>query len=145
MLKLVNNFNKLVKYPKVKLGPSYEEKVKEFSRNSETLLDVFCYDEKKRSEIEKSFQLKMTESECKFFEDQESLRQAKCVKMQEKSTPSVIRFQRRCRSADGKYSRMVEIEEHIVMVGQPGEFYLIHTSLILELILEQAQVCATIL
>ena len=27
----------------------------------------------------------------------------------------------------GKYSRKVEIEEHIVMVGQPGEFYLIHT------------------
>ena len=40
----------------------------------------------------------MTESEYKFFEDQESLRQAKCVKMQEKSTLSELRFQRRCRS-----------------------------------------------
>ena len=47
VLELVNNFNKLVKYPKVKLGPSYEEKVKEFARNSETLIDVFCCDEKK--------------------------------------------------------------------------------------------------
>ena len=81
---MVNNFNKLVKYPKVKRGPSYEEKGKEFSRNSETLNDVFCDDEKKRSEIEKSFQSKMTESEYKFFEDQESLRQAKCVKVQRK-------------------------------------------------------------
>ena len=53
-------FNKLFKYPKVKRGPAYKEKVKDFSRNSETLIDVFCYDEKKRSEIEKSFQLKMT-------------------------------------------------------------------------------------
>ena len=32
------------------------------------------------------------------------------------------------KEVDGKYSRKVEIEEHIVMVGQPGEFYLIHTS-----------------
>ena len=47
VLELVNNFNKLIKYPKVKLGPSYEEKVKEFARNSETLIDVFCCDEKK--------------------------------------------------------------------------------------------------
>ena len=84
VLELVNNFNKLVKYPKVKQGPSYEENVKAFSRTSETLIDIFCYDEKKRSEIEKSFQLKMTESEYKFFEDQESFRQAKCVKVQEK-------------------------------------------------------------
>ena len=63
VLELVNNFNKLVKYPKVKQGPSYEEK----GKNSETLIDVFCYDEKKQSEIEKSFQSKMTESEYKFF------------------------------------------------------------------------------
>ena len=69
VLESVNNFNKLVKYPKVKQGPSYEEKVKEFSRNSKTLIDVFCYDEKNRSEIEKSFQSKMTESEYKIFED----------------------------------------------------------------------------
>ena len=40
----------------------------------------------------------MTELEYKFFEDQESLRPAKCVKVQEKSTPSELRFQRRCRS-----------------------------------------------
>ena len=98
MLELVNNFNKLFKYPKVKRGPSYEEKVQDFSRNSETLIDVFCNDEKKRSEIEKSFQLKTTESEYKFFEDQESLRQSKCVKVQEKSTPSELRFQQRCHS-----------------------------------------------
>ena len=32
------------------------------------------------------------------------------------------------KEVDGKYSRKVEIEEHIVMFGQPGEFYLIHTS-----------------
>ena len=34
------------------------------------------------------------------------------------------------KEVDGKYSRKVEIEEHIVMVGPPGEFYLIpvHTS-----------------
>ena len=32
------------------------------------------------------------------------------------------------KEVDGKYSRKVEIEEHIVMVGQPGEFYLIHTN-----------------
>ena len=29
---------------------------------------------------------------------------------------------------DGKNSREVEIEEHIVMVEQPGEFYLSHTT-----------------
>ena len=29
---------------------------------------------------------------------------------------------------DGKYSREVEIEKHIMMVGQPGEFYLSHMS-----------------
>ena len=38
----------------------------------------------------------MTKTEYKFFEDQESLGQAKCVKVQEKSTPSELRFQRRC-------------------------------------------------
>ena len=32
------------------------------------------------------------------------------------------------KEVDGKYSRKVEFEEHIVMVGQPGEFYLSHTS-----------------
>ena len=32
------------------------------------------------------------------------------------------------KEVDGKYSRKVEIEKHIVMVGQPGKFYLIHTS-----------------
>ena len=31
------------------------------------------------------------------------------------------------KEVDGKYSRKVEIEEHIVMVGQPGECYLIYT------------------
>ena len=40
----------------------------------------------------------MIETEYKFFEDQESLGQAKCVKVQEKSTPSELRFQWRCRS-----------------------------------------------
>ena len=40
----------------------------------------------------------MTESEYKFFEDQESLRQAKCVKVKENSTPTELRFQRWYRS-----------------------------------------------
>ena len=31
------------------------------------------------------------------------------------------------KEVDGKYSRKVEIEQPIVMVGQPGEFYQIHT------------------
>ena len=32
------------------------------------------------------------------------------------------------KEVNGKYFRKVKIEEHIVMVGQPGEFYLSHTS-----------------
>ena len=55
VLKLVNNFNKLVKYSKVKRGPLHEEKVKEFSRNSETLIDVFCFDEKKEVKLRNPF------------------------------------------------------------------------------------------
>ena len=96
VLELVDTFNKLIKYPKAKRNQSFEEKVKDFSRNSETLFDIFCYDNKKRSEIEKSCNLKMTESEFKLFEDQKGLRLAKCIKVQEKLSACELRFQERC-------------------------------------------------
>ena len=64
----------------------------------EILFDIFCYDDKKRHKIEKSFKLKMTESEYKFFEDQKGFRLSKCVKVQEHLTAREIRFQQRCSS-----------------------------------------------
>ena len=98
MLELVNSFNKFNKYPKAKRGQFYEEKVKEFSKNSETLFDIFRYDDKKRHEIEESFKLKIIESEYKFFEDQENRGLSKCVKVIEQLTASETRFQQRCNS-----------------------------------------------
>ena len=89
MLELVDTFNKLIKYPKAKRNQSFEKKVKDFFRNSETLFDIFCYDDKKQSEI-------VTESEFKFFEDQKGLRLAKCIKEQEKLSACELRFQQRC-------------------------------------------------
>ena len=94
VFELVDTFNKLIKYPKAKRNQSFEEKVKDFSRNSETLFDIFCYDDKKQSEIEKSCNLKMTESKFKFFEDQKGLTLAKCIKVQEKFSACELRFQR---------------------------------------------------
>ena len=92
---LMKEFSAIDRYPKKKRKIAFLKKEEEFIAAKDNLFDIFCNDNLKRRELEKSYKLQMTKKDYIFYEDQKSRRLSVCIDKEENLTSSDLRFQRR--------------------------------------------------
>lgn len=96
---LVKQFCHLNRYPKTKRGAKYEKDIENFMEKANQLFDIFCYDITQRREHEKQHQLRMSDDDYAFFNDQKGPRLAKTTSFVEKLTPSDVHFARKAHAS----------------------------------------------
>ena len=92
IFKLANEFQKIQHYPTTKKGAAFEKRVDDFTKNIDELYDVFNKNEQQRKKLEKTYKLRMNESDWNFYHDQCGLRIGKCYLIKEKYTESDLKF-----------------------------------------------------
>ena len=97
MYQLMDDFSYLNRFPKGKKrdGPSYQAKIQKFVLQTDKLFDIFCEDPAQRRALEVQYQLRMTDEDYLFYNDQKNLRLGRCIKYVEKLSSSDISFQRK--------------------------------------------------
>jgi len=64
------------RYSKKKRGPTFQRQLSDFMERSNKLFDIFCLDKR---ELELEHQLRMSDIDFQFYEDQKGRRIRKCV------------------------------------------------------------------
>ena len=92
IFKLANEFQKIQHYPTTKKGAAFEKRVNDLTKNIDELYNVFNKNEQQRKKLEKTYKLRMNESDWNFYHDQCGLRIGKCYLIKEKYTESDLKF-----------------------------------------------------
>ena len=78
IIKLYEDFLKLLQTRDSRKNESYDAKVLAFNKDSAVMFDIFCTDACQRRKFENFYDVRMTENEWKFLEDQRGERKMYC-------------------------------------------------------------------
>ena len=82
-----------------KRGKKFRDDVEEFMVTAKKLFDIFCDDPGEKRKLELLHQLRMSEADYSFYEDQKDNRVAKTVLITKKLTSSDVQFARKAQAA----------------------------------------------
>ena len=100
IFKLANEFQKIQHYPTTKKGAAFEKRVDDFTKNIDELYDVFNKNEQQRKKLEKTYKLRMNESDWNFYHDQCGPRIEKCYLITESDLKFISRVNQEISNKD---------------------------------------------